>query len=102
LEIKMAKFAIHNGVRVVNVIVAETQELAEELTKMSAVETDGEPWTGWRLVEGKWVRPAPHPSWSFDIDAWEWQAPIPHPTDGKDYQWDEDAGDWVEVEAEVE
>jgi hypothetical protein len=42
--------------------------------------------------------PAPFASWVFDFDAWAWKAPIQYPTDGKDYQWDEDAGDWVEVE----
>lgn len=45
--------------------------------------------------------PAPYQSWVFDFDAWTWQSPIPYPTDGKDYQWNEDAGDWVEVDVDT-
>ena len=42
-------------------------------------------------------QPSPFPSWVFDYEAWVWNAPKPYPTDGKEYDWDEAAGDWFEV-----
>jgi hypothetical protein len=53
----MTNFAIHNGSAVVNVIVADSQEIAEQVTGLQAVETTGEPWIGWELVDGEWVDP---------------------------------------------
>ncbi len=45
--------------------------------------------------EDIFIAPQPFASWvrvgSF------WQAPIEMPTDGKDYTWDEEAGDWVDI-----
>jgi hypothetical protein len=40
----------------------------------------------------------PFDSWVLNEDTCLWEAPIPYPTDGGDYTWDEDAGDWVAVE----
>lgn len=54
----MANFAIHDGHTVVNVIVAESAEIAEEVMGMQALETNGAPWIGWTLVDGEWVAPA--------------------------------------------
>ena len=42
---------------------------------------------------------SPFASWVFDDVLWDWQAPKPYPTDGKDYVWDEEAGDWSEITA---
>jgi len=44
------------------------------------------------------IPPKPYLSWVLDEDTCLWVAPIPYPTDGADYFWDEDAGDWVAVE----
>ena len=38
--------------------------------------------------------PRPFPSWVWDGG---WRAPVPYPDDGV-WQWDEEAGDWVEIE----
>ena len=41
-------------------------------------------------------RPAqPYPSWTWDGE--KWNAPVPYPDDGKFYEWDEDALDWVKA-----
>lgn len=53
----MPDYAMHNGGTVVNVIVAESQEIAEKVTGLNAVETSGVPWIGWTLVNGEWVAP---------------------------------------------
>lgn len=55
----MAQYAIHNGIVIVNVIVADSQEIAEEATGLQAFETSGEPWIGWILQDGDWVSPYP-------------------------------------------
>jgi len=48
------------------------------------------------------IPPAPFGSWIFDQETGQWVAPIAYPAEG-DHDWDEEAGDWVEVpETEVE
>ena len=44
------------------------------------------------------IAPQPYPSWSLDSN-FDWQAPIPYPQDNNNYNWDEDAQEWVNVEA---
>ena len=46
------------------------------------------------------IPPKPFEGWVLDEATCLWGAPVPYPEDGKDYTWDEDAGDWVEVTAE--
>lgn len=41
--------------------------------------------------------PPPHPLWTLD-ENFEWQPPKPRPDDGKEYYWDEEANDWVELD----
>jgi hypothetical protein len=72
----MATYAVHDGVSVVNVIVADTAQIAEEVTGLTALETEGVPWIGWTLHGDEW-RP-------------------PMPADGV-WEWDDVAHDWVDV-----
>jgi hypothetical protein len=59
----MANYAIYSGGTIMNVIVADSQEVAEQVTGMFALETDGVPWIGWTLVDDKWVAPSsPEPT----------------------------------------
>lgn len=45
---------------IVNVIIAESKEAAEELTGLTAIEAvNQEPWIGWVKVDGVWVNPNP-------------------------------------------
>jgi hypothetical protein len=56
----MTNFAIVNNNIVETVIVADTKEIALEVTSADdAVETTGEPWTGWTLIDGVWSAPEP-------------------------------------------
>ena len=41
------------------------------------------------------IPPTPYPSWVLDEATCQWEAPVAYPTDGADYVWDEQAGDWV-------
>lgn len=44
--------------------------------------------------------PQPYASWSLNSNH-NWEAPIPMPTDGKDYEWNEEALSWVEITIEA-
>jgi hypothetical protein len=44
------------------------------------------------------IAPQPFPSWTLDESTCTWMPPVPYPTDGGLYRWDEDAGNWVNVE----
>lgn len=43
------------------------------------------------------IPPQPFPSWLLDTQTCLWGAPVPHPTDGKEYYWDEVTLSWVEA-----
>ena len=47
------------------------------------------------------IPPQPYASWVLDEDTCQWVAPIAYPAEG-DHVWDEQAGDWVEVQDEAE
>lgn len=54
----MAKdFAVIQDETVINVIVADTIEIAEAVTLAECVECDGSFWIGWTRVDGEWVAP---------------------------------------------
>ncbi len=44
------------------------------------------------------IPPKPFPSWVLDEETCLWNAPVARPTDGKDYQWDEQTTNWIEVQ----
>jgi hypothetical protein len=52
---------------------------------------------GGDIFEGLFYPAQPYDSWVRDNG--QWVAPIAYPTDGADYVWDEQAGDWVAAEA---
>jgi hypothetical protein len=43
------------------------------------------------------IAPNPYPSWVLNEETFSWEAPIPYPSDGKDYIWDEQAGQWIKA-----
>ena len=43
------------------------------------------------------IPPTPFASWVINEDTCLWDAPIAKPDDGKQYAWDETAGNWIEV-----
>lgn len=53
----MARYAIYESDVILNVIVADSLEIAEETTGMNAIEVDREPWIGWTLIDGVWTAP---------------------------------------------
>jgi hypothetical protein len=43
------------------------------------------------------IAPQPFTKWILNEDTCQWEAPIPYPTDGKDYVWNDNKGEWEEV-----
>jgi len=48
-------------------------------------------------IRDAFIPPKPFPSWTLNEDSCLWQSPIPYPNDGKIYQWNEDIGNWEEI-----
>lgn len=44
------------------------------------------------------IPPKPFPSWVMDEETCLWNAPVVYPTDGKNYKWDEQTTNWIEVQ----
>lgn len=43
------------------------------------------------------IPPKPFASWILDEQSCLWIAPIPYPSDGKEYVWNENQANWVEI-----
>ena len=50
----MTNFAIIEDNKVINVIVADSAEIAAEVTNKEILETTGEPWIDWTRTNGVW------------------------------------------------
>jgi len=56
----MPNFAVIENDEIVNVIVAENQALAEQVTETECLEIENEPGSpgiGWKRVKNKWINP---------------------------------------------
>jgi hypothetical protein len=43
------------------------------------------------------IAPKPFASWTLNNTTCKWEAPVVFPTDEKNYMWDEDTTNWVEI-----
>jgi hypothetical protein len=41
--------------------------------------------------------PRPYPSWTLNSESYLWEAPVAMPTDGKNYSWNEENQEWIEI-----
>ena len=48
-------------------------------------------------VRDAFIPPKPYDSWTLNEDTCLWDPPVPYPNDGKRYDWDETAKNWIEV-----
>jgi hypothetical protein len=48
-------------------------------------------------IRDAFIPPKPFPSWTLNEDSCLWQSPIPYPNDGKMYTWNEEIGNWEEI-----
>jgi|688.fasta_scaffold65866_2 hypothetical protein len=97
----MGNFAVIDDEVVVNVIVADSLAIAQEVTGLSCVEVqDSENvyiGLGYYAEDHKFItQPKPFPSWIIDED-YNWVAPTSKPTDGRTYAWQEISTSWVET-----
>lgn len=96
----MANYAVIENGTVVNTILADSKEIAEEVTKKECIESTEENQIAigwyWSAEHNKYIMPSPFPSWVFDGE--NWNAPTPRPEDAdKIYVWNEDTTSWVEL-----
>ena len=91
----MPNYAIYDNNVVKNVVIADSKEIAEEITGMNAIDSENRISVGWYLHDGEWIPPSPFPSWNWNGQGWI--PPTPYPKDEKNYQWDEENSQWVEV-----
>ena len=49
------------------------------------------------LTRDAFIPPQPYTSWTLDETMCLWQAPVAHPTDGKQYAWNEATVSWQEI-----
>jgi hypothetical protein len=91
----MPNFAILDGELVSNIIVADSKEIAEELTGKTCVEaTTVKAQVGGKYVDENFIEPKPFPSWILD-ENYDWQPPVAYPQDNVTYFWNEDNLEWV-------
>lgn len=95
----MLKFAVIDiNNTIINVIIAETKEIAEEVTGNLCIDCTSQSIQIGGTFDGeKLWSPQPYLSWVKNQEKNEWEAPIELPLDGKKYKWDEETISWVEV-----
>ena len=90
---------LDNNNEIINIIVSETLETAEQISGSTCVQIKDEDGViigntydinTQRVIKDK----KPYDSWVL-LNG-EWSAPINKPTDGKNYKWDEESKTWVD------
>jgi len=89
-------------VKVAGVLPVEAQEAVYDTwieTKMDGSVRKNYAGVGYHYDEAKdaFIPPKPFNSWVLNDDTCQWEAPVDYPSDGKDYKWDEETTNWVEV-----
>ena len=97
----MLKFAVINGEDVLNTIVAESKEIAEQVTGKQCIEFTSEPAEpGGTYVNEIFITRKPFVSWILNEEN-VWEAPVAYPEVDPDnlqhYVWDELTISWVQV-----
>jgi hypothetical protein len=96
----MANYAVMDGNKVINTLVADSKEVAEEVSGNTCIEFTN---TSLAFVGGiydstkqKFIKEKPSPSWVLNEDD-EWVPPIPIPNNGKRNIWNEETSSWDEA-----
>ena len=89
-------YAVMSGNDVVNVIIADSKEIAELITGSTCIEyTDENPAMIGGTYDGNtFIDVKPYPSWVLNSNK-KWEAPVLRPETGK-YYWNEETLSWVE------
>lgn len=43
------------------------------------------------------IPPKPYPSWILNVDTCLWESPIPYPNNDNNYVWNEEIGNWEQI-----
>ena len=103
----MANYAVIDNETVINTIVADSLEVAQEVTGQTCIEYTDEAPLGinwyWDATANGYIMPAPYASWVYDYELKAWEAPIPmpEPAEGQSCVWNEETVSWdlVNIEA---
>jgi len=103
----MANYAVLDNDTVINVIVADSKEVAEEITGKTCIEYTDEAPLGinwyWHNEADAYISPANYPSWIYNVATKSWEAPIPMPVEeGKGFEWNEETVSWDSVDLVTE
>ena len=94
----MPNFAVMNNDSVINTIVAESKDIAEQVTGQTCIEytTQNSAEPGGTFDGVSFISRQPFPSWVLNEHK-SWVAPIARPEEGEDWRWDEEALEWKET-----
>lgn len=99
----MLKFAVIENNNVLNIIVADSKEIAEQVTGHTCIEyadsNMAEPGGTFDGVD--FIPRQPYPSWVLN-EFKSWVAPVPKPDLGEDWVWDEETVQWKEITPSLE
>jgi hypothetical protein len=93
----MANFAVLDGDYILNTIIADSKEIAEEITGKVCIEYTTEMAEPGGTYDGThFIQVKPHPSWVLNANK-EWEPPFPSPENTDEYYhtWDEESVSWV-------
>ena len=95
-------YAVMSGNNVTNVIVADSKEIAEQVTGFTCIEyTDENPAMIGGTHDGDtFIDAKPYPSWVLNSNK-KWEAPVARPETGN-YSWNEETLSWVEFDINQE
>ena len=48
------------------------------------------------------IPPQPYPSWILNQETCSWESPVPYPEDDNRYYWNEETGEWIEIDTPKE
>ena len=80
---------------VINLIIADTKEIAQEVSGKEAIGDNGYICIGWDRKSGEWKSPQPYNSWIWDSNLKNWEPPTPKPF-GLNFEWNEELLMWEE------
>lgn len=93
----MSNWLIHNENIIINAIVADSKEIAEEATGYKAfpASEDAKPWINWIKYNDSWIPPKPEGEWQWNEEYEKW---IPlMPQTGTLWTWNNDLEQWEET-----
>lgn len=100
----MLYFAVIDNGFVVNTIVCESKDIAEELSGKICVEYTENDFVciGGTYEDGKFWQPQPFLSWVKNQETGAWDPPVErpifNPENPKNYVWDENTTSWLQIE----